>query len=680
MAAGSPTPGSVVAWWEGSDLAFAVAAGEEKQRIRIVLPGGREERVAPSRIAFTVEFGGGAPGGGIEERRAAGKRAADVEERVRALAASVDVGLLWDLAQEPSAPRDETALAELALGSPSGESRAALVRALIDDGIRFVRKGTGWEPREPSAVEEILTQRRRAAERAAGRQAAGAALAAAVRGESFSSSGTEEEARYLSALGDLAIHDLDTSETSRTLALEALAIAGQRYDRPEEGAFRLLRSVGRFRSDDENLAVLRFGLRTTFGPVVVAAAREAASRGFSREGREDLTGLNVVTVDGPRTIEIDDAVSVEPLGEGAFRVGVHIADPATFIEPGGPLDLEALARATTHYLPEMRLPMLPEEISERAASLVEGEDRPALSFLADIGPAGEILGSRIVRSVIRSRARLTYGAADEAIRDGIGRFAPLLRALERASSVRERFRIAHGAIVIRAPEVEVHVADDGRIELERSDAGSPAQRVVSEAMILAGILAAEFCLANDVPVIFRRQPPPARAPEIPIEGTFDPVAIRNARKSLRRGEVGLQPGAHFALGVPAYAQATSPLRRYQDLATHRQIARVLEGAPPVYDVEALQRIAAGTEQAEIDGKRAERTSERYWLLRYLEGRVGEIVDGIVVEVMPRPVVLLLETLLEEAMPGLAGASLGEAVRLRIVRVNPRADLLVLRRA
>jgi exoribonuclease-2 len=142
--------------------------------------------------------------------------------------------------------------------------------------------------------------------------------------------------------------------------------------------------------------------------------------------------------------------------------------------------------------------------------------------------------------------------------------------------------------------------------------------------------------------------------------------------------VGIQPGAHAGLGLPAYAQATSPLRRYQDLALNRQIAAVLAGGAPAHAGSELQRIAASTERAELEGRRAERASEAYWLLRYLEGKVGEDVEGTVVEVDPAPIVLLDETLLEERVPALAGHPLGARVRLRLERVNPRAGRLFLR--
>lgn len=675
-----PPPGSLVAWWDGPHLELAVAAGEEKQRVRIVLAGGREDRIPASRIAFIVESHGPVPGKTEDERRAAGARVAEALARVRARAAEVDVATAWELALETSGPVEEAALADLALGSSSGEARAAIVQAVLADGIRFVRKGGGWEPRGRDAVQDLLRQRDRVAERTADRVALTEGLAAAVRTGRFVPTGTHEERRYLEALEELAIRDLEASGPSRILAVEALEGSGLRYERPGEGAFRLLRLTGKFDSDDANLEILRRGLRTAFPAEVEREAAEAASRDFDRFGRSDRTALPVLTIDSPHTREVDDGLSLEILDGERVRVGVHIADPQAFVPAGGVVDAEALMRSTTYYFPERRLPMLPEAISEGAASLEAGRERPALSFFASIGPDGVPVDPSIERSVIRVHRRLDYDETDRAIAERSGPWLGVLEGLLRAATALEGRRVAVGAVAIRAPEVDVRVLDGGEIVLDRIDTGSPAHRIVSECMVLAGSLAAAFCLERGLPAIYRRQPAPDSSPRAPEGGAHPIVAARSARRGLRRGEAGVQPGPHYALGVKAYAQVTSPLRRYQDLAVHRQIAAALDSKSIPHDLDAMQRIAATTERAEIDGRRAERSVERYWLLRYLQQRGPELLEAVVVEPGPRPVVVLLETLLEETVPSLAGTEAGTIVRLRVERVNPRADILLLRPA
>jgi len=148
---------------------------------------------------------------------------------------------------------------------------------------------------------------------------------------------------------------------------------------------------------------------------------------------------------------------------------------------------------------------------------------------------------------------------------------------------------------------------------------------------------------------------------------------------MRRAEVGLEPGPHAGLGLDAYAQTSSPLRRYQDLAIHRQILAHLRGEPLCYDTDTMRRIAATTERAEADARRAEEAANEYWLLRYLERSVGETIGATVVASDPRPIVQLDETLREQPVRGLAGVELGERLRVSVVRVEPRAGVLSLRR-
>ena len=420
--------------------------------------------------------------------------------------------------------------------------------------------------------------------------------------------------------------------------------------------------------------------------VVPPALAEEAAAGV----RRDLTGLDLFSVDDELTSEIDDALSVQPAGPGRYRVGIHIADPGFFIPPDSDLDRIAAERAVTFYLPERRVLMLPSAVSENASSLLPGEYRPALSFFAALDEAGTLLDWEIVPSVIRSRGRVTYEEASRAVlasgAEAEGLAARLgettvgqLRILHRLAAGLEAVRLAAGAHVIRAPEVDLSVAPDGTLLLKRLEGDDPGRVLVSEMMVLAGRITARFCLDGRIPCIYRRQPP-AEEPVPPmLGGPYDPVAVRRARRGLRRSESGLTPGRHFALGLDAYAQSTSPIRRYQDLAIHRQIKNVLAGGTPCYDIEAMQRIAALTDDADRIARLAERGSDEYWTLKYLARRKGQTVEGTVVFVEKRRVeVELCETLYTAPIVPRPDHEPGQSLRLMIEEVNPRTPLLTLR--
>jgi exoribonuclease-2 len=680
-----PAPGAIVAYWEDNALALGVVVGEERGRLRIVTHRARIERLTPARVVVVVERTGVVPTENVDALAAAGRRAVDAASRVAARAQDVDVPLLWQVvldgvpegAERPVESAE--ALAELVLGRGDGESAAAVVRALHVDGLHFQRRPEGFEPRSAQEVEDLTRERVRRAERARHTEEFHAALTHAVRGSGYMATGSEHESRSLDALERYALAGDLAPESDRELAAAALGASALRYDAGPEGAFRLLRLAGRFVSDDENLALRALGIEAPFPEPVEAHAAQVAALGFERRGREDLTELEVVSIDGPQTVEIDDALSAEDLGSDVLRLGVHLADPGALVVPGDPVDVEAESRGLTHYHPDVRVAMLPRAISEEAASLVAGLVRPALSVLAEIDRTGAIVAARIVRSLVRTSARLDYDGVDRTLAAGEGAFAALLERLSEIGARREASRLAHGAIVLDAVEVDVF-AREGVPCLERLEPGSAARRAVTEAMVLAGEIAARTCLDARVPAIYRRQAPLADSSGIPRERIVDPVLIRRVRRRMLRAEVGTSPGRHTGLGLDAYAQVTSALRRFQDLATQRQLAALIEGRDPPYGPEAMQRIAGATERAELEARRAERTVNDYWTLRYLAQQEGQEVEAIVVDTEPRPIAQLVETLWEQPVNSLAGIGLGERVRLRIERVNPRAGLVVLRKA
>jgi len=645
----------------------------------LVTADGRDERLPATRLVATLASGA-APARTVEGRREAAARASAMASSVASRSELVDVATLWELAQGEPGPIGEAALAALALCRSDPPDCLATMLALSKDGVRFVRKASGWLPRDAAAVGEILAEREQVARRADEKARTFAALASAWRDGEWQDGNSVFERKIVAALTSLAVLDFETPEKERALAAEALAAAGAKGDRPSEAAFRLLRRTGRFTSDDENLAIVRFELRTAFPEEALAQADAAGTAGFDRAERRDLTGREILTIDDPATREVDDALSIEERGNGLVEVGIHIADPCAFVAPGDPVDVEARARGTTYYFPERKLLMLPPALSEVAASLVAGQDRPALSFLVAVDATGRVVSVEIFRSIVRVASRLNYDDVDATLKAQAGAHAATLAGLAAFSALRAAHRARAGAIALRAPETEIRVAPDGTLALTRRDPDTPAQRLVSEAMVLAGEVAASWLDARRVPAIYRRQAAPeGRLPEADPSQP-EAVHIRATRRVLKRGEAGLHPGTHHALGLAAYTQVTSPLRRYQDLSMHRQIVSVLSGRPPEYAAAGMQAILAATERAESEGRRAERAMDRYWMLRWLERSTGGTLTGVVVEVVPRPIVVLDETLLEQVVPSLVAASVGDRVRLKVERVNPRADLLVLRPA
>ncbi len=680
-------PGDILDVWEGGDIVSGVVLGEEKGRLRVVTEHGGEIRILASRIALRAGRGAPAdPGRGAE---AAARHAA----AARLKADQVDVASLWEILVDAGGRHGVGELASLALGGVAAENASAVFRRLSAEKIHFERKGDLWQARDREAVAESFRRLRALAEKSRRREsfierarrrlqspgaASGGEAGAAGPPDPISS----DDASFLESLVDLAVFGDEAS--ARKEALGLLEDLGGGGPTPALGAFDLLRLLGIF-TPDENLDIRRFSLRSEFPPEVGEAAKSAASRA-PLGGRRDLTRLEAFTVDDEETVEIDDALSWEGRDDGSGVAGIHIADPAAFILPGDPVDEEALKRAATYYLPDRRLPMIPAAISEDAASLVPGRERPAMSVLVEVDGQGRVRGFEIAASVIRSRERLTYDETDallsepDAAREGGGR-APAawaLAALSAVAAALEADRAAAGAVIIRAPEVIVKVAPDGTVRLKRVEDRGPSRRLVAEFMILVNRLAADFCRERKIPAIYRRQPPPEKKPE-PLGVLYDPVAVRAVRRSLRRGEVSLAPSPHYALGLAAYLQVTSPLRRYQDLAVQRQIEAVLAGSPLPHDAESMARIAATTEEAERAARRIETGAAEYFILKHLAARAGETVEGVVVAVDPRRTeVEIQETLTVAGIAPRPGHAPGARVRLVIEEARPRQGFLRLR--
>lgn len=699
-----PPDGALVGWWEGSELRLAAVAGAEKNRLLVVDPAGREHRVKASKLEFALGTGAALPPPGPARRAHLADRARVAAARVEEEAAEIDVPVLWELVTEESGPAarvEPEALAALSLGRADESAQAALLAALSADGIRFARRTAGWSARPAEAVEGMLRQRERERVRSEERARLLAALRAVGRGAGFEPAGDATEAETLRALEQVAIFEDGVSEAARRLAAEALAAWGGEYAREAEGAFRLLRAIGRFDSDDANLAIPRHGLRVEFPPEVREEAARLAAGDVAGADRVDRTAARCVTIDDARTRELDDALSAEPRPGGGWRLAIHIADPAALVPDGSAVDREALERGTTHYFPDGKLLMLPAVLSEHAASLNPGERRPAVSFLAELDARGSVETFAIERSWIAVSERLTYDEVDARIAAGDA----ALGALHACARARLDLRLARGAVHLSGPEAELAV-EGGEPRFRIRDRDAPSQVAVAESMILAGDLAARRLVEAGVEAIYRWQAEPLDLPDAPSSdappdasadaapdvtdaesgvaggpggpagsGGHDPVGAHETRRRLRRAETSLRPRRHASLALDAYVQVTSPLRRYQDLAMQRQLLAAVERGSARYDREALQAIAATTDLAERRARRAEREARDYWTLRWLAARTGEELEATVLAVEPRVRVLLDGCLWQRDVPGLTGATPGERVRLRVARVLPRAGLL-----
>jgi exoribonuclease R len=362
------------------------------------------------------------------------------------------------------------------------------------------------------------------------------------------------------------------------------------------------------------------GISEEFPPDVQAAAEAAAARTFSTADRADRRDVPFVTIDPEGSLDLDQAVSIAREGDG-YLVQYAIADVAAFVEPGGPIDAEARRRGVTVYLPDGKVPLHPTVLSEGAVSLLPDADRPALVWRITLDAAGEPTSVHVDRSLVRSRAKLSYAGVQAALDAGTADEQLVL--LRDVGRLREQREIDRGGVSLPIPEQQV-VEIDGRYHLEYR-APLPVEGWNSQISLLTGICAARLMVDGGIGVL-RTLPPPdedtvdtlrrrAKALRVPwpADGKYedlirslDPTVpahaallIQSARLFRGAGYVGFTAGApagdaalHAAVAAP-YAHVTAPLRRLVDRFGNEVVLALCAGTPvPSWAADALETLPA----------------------------------------------------------------------------------------
>ena len=343
---------------------------------------------------------------------------------------------------------------------------------------------------------------------------------------------------------------------------------------------------------------------------------EAEQAQPSDPGRVDLCQQRCMTIDDDDTRDIDDGLAIEKTAAGRTRIWIHVADPGRLIPAGSPLDLEARKRASSLYLAQGNVPMFPDKLSTGVFSLRAGRRTAAWSTWAELNEDGSLSDYGMVRSWVKPIYRLSYDDADELIE-----LAPPqdsdLADLEALLNARRRWRLSQGALQMDLPEGRIR-AREGLAQLEVTEP-SNSRQMVAEAMILAGAVAAQLGQDRGIALPYRSQLPA----ELPGQAELDALpdgAVRFAaiKRCLSRGLMGTKPAAHFSLGLPAYVQATSPIRRYGDLLVQRQLA-----AEEPLSEDALQELVNAVDAAIREGIAISREDQRHWQQVWFEGQKGQ---------------------------------------------------------
>jgi exoribonuclease-2 len=476
-----------------------------------------------------------------------------------------------------------------------------------------------------------------------------------------------KKAETIALLKNMALFGAEAPEHAKGKALLERA----KISSPQ-APFELLVRLGEW-GEDENLFLLQHQIPQAFPDKVLGEVGQIltqAANGFPLLPQDrDLTFLHPLTIDSEFTRDIDDALSLERAGKG-YQVGIHITDLASFLDGHQEIFREAMSRATSIYLPDQRIPMIPPALSEGFCSLVVGEKRRALSFLVRVDEEGKVLEYQITPSIIQVERRLSYDLVDQLLEEEED-----LSCLQRISEKLFRQRLGLGAFFIPRPERVVRVNRDKEIIIFKRDRESPSQKMVSEFMILANSLAALFLKEKGIPAIYRGQMDP-RERVSPID-KFDPLQAYRLRRIMNRVEVSTRPSRHSGLGAEAYLTLTSPIRRFYDLLIEQQLLGALQGRPLMSQAQ-LEEIITKVGPTVSKVGLVEELTEQYWILRYLEKRVGSTTTAVILDRFPNKYLIHLnEYLLEVDMTANSSRDFvpGDQILIRVEKASARSAVL-----
>ena len=578
----------------------------------------------------------------------------------------------WELLVDGGETADPESLAVLLFSDRTAAQCYAAYCLLSTDKLYFKQKGDRYEPRSAAQVAEIKHQQEVEFLRHQESQGFWDRVKQRLAGENVDWASSDRT--RLDALERFAT--LGEEATHRTPALETLASL-ERSENPE-AAFQLLVDLGLW-SHHENLFLRRSQIPLQLPAKVLEGAQRCLENlpSDSDTNRLDLTHLKVYTIDDESTTEIDDGLSLEFLENGQQRLWIHIADPTRLLSPGDELDMEARKRTTTVYLPTGMIPMFPPELATGPMSLIQGKECSALSFSIILDETGAVEDYSIHISTVKPTYRLTYDDVDEMLELGI-EAEPEISAIATLAKLRQKWRETQGAISIFMPEsvikvngdeIKIHVIDD-----------STARLLVAEMMILAGEVAARYGQTHSLAIPYRHQPQPELPPEEELLAVpAGPARACAVRRCMPRSEMNLTPGRHSSLGLEAYTQVTSPIRRYTDLLTHFQIKAHLRDEPQPFSPEEMQDIVMCLGTAVREASSVERQTNRYWGLEYLRRNPEEVWEALMLRWLREDsnlgLILLEELGLELAMRFGRSVEIGDRFEVKVTHCDPRSDVI-----
>ena len=652
--------GSVVEYIDRQRIVCAVVLEVKNSRLRLLTEGNREVNLAAGRILYAGENGLDLSIG----RSSLVETLKTKRQQRQTLAEQIRIRELWDVLNSEREWIDLQTMTEFCFTKPHNDDhKAAVLHALFENRNYFKFGQDQFLPYTEEQVEQIAAQARENARR---------------------QKLIEDGGDWLNGVLNTAHPTVPADKQDLVKTLESFYLEGKESPvyaignailsraglKDPDSIFRAFTKLGIF-DENENIDLRRFRITTEFPGPVMERTRELTASGISVDSdlRKDLTHLPIITIDGQATLDFDDALSIEKINDG-YKLGIHIADVGHVLPKGDLIDQEAQRRGSSIYMPDAKIPMLPPQLAEGLCSLKAGTPRPAITVSAMLSSNADVLDYEVFPSMINVSSQMTYYDANVAAEDH-----PDIQMLHHVATRFREKRLAAGAVQISVPEVHVWRDNNGEIRVSRVNRESPGRMLVSELMIMANWLMARFLKDHGQPAVFRSQAKPRERLFKNMEGTLFQNWMQ--RKHLSRFMLSSRPDHHSGLGLEEYVTATSPIRKYFDLITQRQI-RALLGLDMAYSEEEMDQFIQTLEQPMSQVTRTQFRRHRYWMLKYLETRIGHPEEAIVLYRKKNAyLILLTEYMLECDLPVSESMQLNpeDLIQVRIQRVHARKDVL-----
>lgn len=674
MAPNYPVPGCIVEYLEDNAIHAGIVLEESGGKLRLLLPGRRETKLAANRILPWI--GPVHPASLSKDEMVRLLEAHKLKREDKACA--IPVLELWELSQGEISQAPASWFAELMESEPDADTIAAYGRALLASKTHF-----RFQPPEFLVYDAETVEKREAEQKARQEKEEiankGAAFLKMLWDVASKKRPMPDPALYPDAplAGRIERMLYERVVNPDSMEDESLwKMLGKGLPEQPHVPLQLLMAWGKL-PPHHNFWLDRadFARGDEWWQGCAQAVESLRQMGLQPSGLPEC-GLPFISIDGDKTFDIDDAFCIEKKPAG-WRLTLAFACPALQWPFDDNLDKLVCQRATSIYLPEGDLHMLPGDLGTNAYSLLEHQQRPALCLRLELDETGKCLACEPFVASVRLAANLRFKPV-QAIIEGreAGPFAEQIIEGHKLALAREALRIEHGAVVMIRPEPELSLNGEGndiQVGLEPEPFIRDSQRLVSEMMILASSAIADWAWECGIPLLYRTQ-----NVALPREyaGIWEnPAALAPILRALIPSALEIMPRPHAALGLARYAQVTSPLRRYPDLINEAQLIHFLQNGEPKWDEADLSAILATVTPALEAAGQAQRNRPRYWKLLYLrqqgdkvwhKGIISEENDNFVSVSLPREnlVVRGKRTIFDDR------AAPGAPVLVRLGKVNP----------